>query len=84
MKILLAILIAMMSAVLGAIITGNRALERFSWPVLLGIVAAGGVVAEGITVLWMGPPGSALPPGLDGLALGLLTGWVAGRRRKKR
>jgi CHASE2 domain-containing sensor protein len=78
MRAVLAVVIAMASAVLGGIVTGARS-SRTRWPLLLVGVALGGLVAEGLSVLWMGAPDSPLLPGVDGLALGLLVGWLQGR-----
>lgn len=81
MKIVLAIVIAVMSAVLGAIIVAARSRGPVRWAMLLASVAAGALVAEGVTVWWTGAPASALAPALDGVLLGALIGWVHGRRR---
>ena len=79
MRDVLAVIIAMASAVLGAIVTGNRS-TRTRWPALLIGVALGGLVAEGASVFWTGAPGNPLLPAFDGLALGLLVGWLQGRQ----
>jgi hypothetical protein len=84
MRAVLALVIAGLSSVLGALLTGRRATLVLSWGWILGLAAAGALVAEAITVLWTGPPASALAPGVDGLGLGMVVGWIAGRPRRPR
>lgn len=81
MKLVLALVIAVMSALLGATVVAVRNPHPVRWTVLLISVGMGALVAEGITVVWSGPPVSALPPAIDGVILGALVGWVAGRKR---
>ncbi|MGC8487097.1 MAG: hypothetical protein ACP5QO_02600 [Clostridia bacterium] len=83
MKTALAVLIAMASAVLGALAVVGTSQRPVRWSWLLGGVAAGALVAETATSLWIGPPGSPLEPGLDGLVMGLALAWLYGRRPKK-
>lgn len=83
MKVLLAIVIAMVSAVLGALLVSMRVNVRMKLWVLLVSVAAGALVAEGITVFWMGPPAVGIEPGIDGLLLGVVVSWLAGRKPRK-
>jgi hypothetical protein len=83
MKQVLAVVIAIMSALLGASVVARRR-PATRWPVLLTAVAAGALVAEGISVWWVGPPATPLVPAVDGLALGLLVAWLSGRRRPPR
>ena len=82
MRAVLAIVIAVMSAVLGAVVVASRSSTPVRWTMLLVSVALGALVAEGATVFWTGAPASALPPAIDGVVLGGLIGWVAGRRRR--
>ncbi len=84
MTAVLAVVIAMASAVLGALAIGTTGRRPVRWRILLPAVAIGALVAEGASVLWIGPPGSPLEPGFDGLLMGLVLGWVAGRRPKNR
>jgi CHASE2 domain-containing sensor protein len=79
MKDILAVVIAMVSAVLGGMVTGQRH-QRVRWSLLLGSVAVGALVAEAISLWWGGPPPTPLIPALDGLGLGLVVGWLVGRR----
>lgn len=81
MKVVLALVIAVMSALLGATVVAARSAHSVRWTVLLISVGLGALLAEGITVVWSGPPTSALPPAIDGVVLGALVGWVAGRKR---
>ena len=81
MKLILALVIAVMSALLGATVVAARTPRPVHWAVLLISVGVGALLAEGITVVWSGPPASALPPAIDGVILGALVGWVAGRKR---
>ncbi len=81
MKLVLALVIAVMSALLGATVVAARNPHPVRWTMLLISVGMGALVAEGITVVWSGPPVSALPPAIDGVILGALVGWVAGRKR---
>lgn len=82
-KTALAVVIAMASAVLGALVVGGASRRPVRWRWLLGGVAAGALVAETATSLWIGPPGSPLEPGLDGLVMGLALAWLYSRRPKK-
>ena len=81
MKLILAMVIAVMSALLGAAVVAARSPQPVRWAMLLISVGVGALVAEGITVVWAGPPASALPPAIDGVVLGALVGWVSGRKR---
>jgi hypothetical protein len=82
-KMALAVVIAMASAVLGALVVAARRSRAVRWAWLLSGVAAGALVAETVTSLWIGPPGSPLEPGLDGLLMGIVLSWLATRRPKK-
>jgi hypothetical protein len=73
----------MASAVLGALAVGMARRGGVAWRLLLGAVAAGALVAEGATVLWIGAPASPLEPGLDGLAMGVVLAWLATRPPRK-
>lgn len=53
---------------------------RYSMAQVIGISVAAVLVAEGGTVLWVGPPGSVLQPVLGGLVLGLVAGFFSGRK----
>lgn len=81
MKSVLAVVIAVMSALVGAAAVAARSTQPVRWTMLLVSVACGALVAEGVTVVWTGPPASALAPAIDGVLLGVVIGWVAGRRR---
>ena len=81
MKVVLALVIAVMSALLGGTVVAARSPHPVRWVVLLISVGLGALLAEGITVVWSGPPASALPPAIDGVILGALVGWVAVRKR---
>jgi hypothetical protein len=48
------------------------------WVVLISLVAV--MVAEGGTILWVGPPASPLQPVLGGLLLGGVAGFFSGRK----
>lgn len=49
------------------------------WRVILISVLAV-LVAEGGTVIWVGPPGNVLQPVLGGLALGFVAGFFSGKK----
>jgi len=80
-KILLSLLIAISSAIIGSVLgRSRRPAGRFSvWQVILIAVVAA-LVAEGGTVLWVGVPTTVLQPVLGGLALGFVAGFFSGRR----
>ncbi|MCY0900330.1 MAG: hypothetical protein OWU33_15645 [Firmicutes bacterium] len=81
MKTVLALLIALSSAVIGAVAgRSRRPMGRLSvWQVILISVLAA-LVAEGGTVVWVGPPQSVWQPVLGGLALGFVAGFFSGRK----
>jgi hypothetical protein len=83
MRQALAIVIAVVSALLGASVVASRR-PWVRWPLLLGAVALGALVAEGISVWWVGAPTTPLVPAVDGLLLGLVVSWLSGRRRPPR
>ncbi|MCL5116890.1 MAG: hypothetical protein M1272_07050 [Firmicutes bacterium] len=78
---LLAFLLALSSAVIGAVAgRSRRPMGRFSMGQVILISLAGVLVAEGGTIVWVGPPGSVLQPVLGGLALGFVAGFFSGRK----
>jgi hypothetical protein len=83
MKAVLAIVIAMVSAVLGGMVTGSRN-PHVRWPILLIGLLIGGGAAEAVSVWWVGAPATPLQPGFYGLVLGLLVGWLGGRPPRRR
>lgn len=81
MTAILALLIALSSAVIGTVAgRSRRPLGHYSvWRVILISVVAV-LVAEGGTVLWVGAPHNVVQPVLGGLALGFVAGFFSGRR----
>lgn len=81
MKTVLALLIALSSAVIGTVFgRAWRPLGRYTmWQVI--VISVGAVlVAEGGTVLWVGPPSTVVQPVLGGMALGFVAGYFSGRK----
>ncbi|MDA8206711.1 MAG: hypothetical protein M0Z36_11630 [Thermaerobacter sp.] len=81
MKTVLALAIAVSSAVIGAVAgRSRRPLGRYSMGQVIMISVVAVLVAEGGTVLWVGAPGSVVQPVLGGLALGFVAGFFSGRK----
>ena len=81
MKTLLVLLIAMSSAVIGTV--AGRSRRPFgAYPlgrtIAIGVLAI--LVAEGGTVIWVGPPTTVFQPVIGGLVLGFVAGFFSGRK----
>ncbi len=81
MKTILALLLALSSAVIGAVAgRSRRPMGRFSMGQVIIISLVAVLVAEGGTIVWVGPPSSVFQPVLGGLALGFVAGFFSGRK----
>ncbi len=81
MKTVLALVIAVSSAVVGTVAgRSRRPLGRYSVGRVILIAVVAVLVAEGGTVFWVGPPGSVVQPVLGGLTLGFVAGFFSGRK----
>ncbi len=81
MRTVLALVIAMSSSVIGAVVgRSRRPYGRYSVGHVILISVAAVLVAEGGTVLWVGAPQSVLQPVVGGLILGLVAGFFSGRK----
>ncbi|NMP21215.1 hypothetical protein [Sulfobacillus harzensis] len=81
MKTVLALLLALSSAVIGSVVgRSRRPMGRFSMGQVILIALAAVLVAEGGTIVWVGPPDSVFQPVLGGLVLGFVAGFFSGRK----
>lgn len=81
MRTVLALLLALSSAVIGAVAgRSRRPMGRFSMGQVILISVAAVLVAEGGTIVWVGPPSAVVQPVLGGLALGFVAGFFSGRK----
>lgn len=81
MKTILALLLALSSAVIGSVAgRSRRPMGRFSMGQVILISLGAVLVAEGGTIVWVGPPSSVFQPVLGGLALGFVAGFFSGRK----
>lgn len=81
MRDVLALLIAVSSAVIGSVAgRSRRPLGRYSMGqvILISVVAI--LVAEGGTILWVGAPSTVLQPVLGGAVIGFVAGFFSGRK----
>ncbi len=72
----------MSSSVVGAVLARSRR-PSGSVPVALvmGAAAAGALLAELATVLWVGAPAQVWQPAVGGFVIGLMAGWFSGRKK---
>jgi membrane associated rhomboid family serine protease len=47
----------------------------------MAIAAAGALLAEVSTVLWVGAPADVWQPAIGGFVIGLMAGWFSGRKK---
>ncbi len=81
MKTILALALALSSSVIGAVGgRSRRPMGRYSMGQVIVISVLAVLVAEGGTIVWVGPPGSVMQPVLGGLALGFVAGFFSGKK----
>ncbi|MCY0864801.1 MAG: hypothetical protein OWQ57_07620, partial [Sulfobacillus sp.] len=81
LKTVLALLLALSSAVIGAVFgKSRRPFGGLRLGIVIGVSVLAALIAEGGTVLWVGPPASPLQPVLGGMVLGFVAGFFSGRK----